>query len=110
MDKRLVVEHNLWPTPEGIYLRLVVIRSCKEGGERLVAEGLDLVLYSCEEVPLRDNASVYRFFKEIGVDLELVYGETSRVKIFRARGDYEDVVQKLLVAVELEEGPSWARS
>jgi hypothetical protein len=111
VDKRLVVDHNLWPTPEGVYIRLVVVRGCGEGKERLRAEGLDLVLYSCEEVPLRDNASAYRFFRGIGIDLELIYGETSRVKIFRSKGNYEDVLQKLLAVVEPEEGaPSWAKS
>ncbi|MGC9118300.1 MAG: hypothetical protein ACP5I3_04825 [Thermoproteus sp.] len=110
MDVRTVVEHNAWHTPEGVYLRLVVVKSCPDGEERLVVEGADLVLYTCEEVPLRDVAAAYRFFERIGLSAELIYGESSRVKVFRVRGDYEKVVAAITASAVVSEAPSWAQS
>lgn len=107
MDERAAVENNLWATPEGVYIRLVVFRGC-DGGEKLVVEGLDLVFYSCEKIPLRDNRSIVNFFKNLGYNIELIYGETSRVKIFRTRADYNELVNKILSAAERREAPSWA--
>ncbi|CCC82270.1 hypothetical protein [Thermoproteus tenax] len=112
MDARTAIEHNLWQTPEGLYLRLVVIRDRSEAcRERMSIEGMDIVLYVCEEIPLRDTAAVYNFFKNIGIsNIELIYGETSRVKIFRIIDKYDKVLEKLLTIATPSEGPTWAKS
>ncbi|MEZ0247931.1 MAG: hypothetical protein ABWJ97_01540 [Thermoproteus sp.] len=110
MDVRTVVELNTWYTPEGTYLRLVVIRGCSNGSEELVVEGADLVFYTCEDIPLRDTTAVYKFFKGIGLDGELVYGETSRVKIFRVKGDYGKLIDVLTSTAKPSTAPSWAQS
>jgi len=110
MDVKTVVEHNTWHTPEGTYVRLVVVRGCPDGEERLVAEGADLVLYTCEEVPLRDVAAAYRFFERIGLDARLIYGESSRVKVFRVQGDYERIVAAIATSASGSETPGWAQS
>jgi len=78
--------------------------------ERLVAEGADLVLYTCEEVPLRDVAAAYRFFERIGLDAHLIYGESSRVKVFRVQGDYERIVAAIATSASGSEAPGWAQS
>ncbi len=110
MDVKTAVELNAWPTPEGVYLRLVVVRCCPGGEEKLVVEGGDLVLYTCEEVPLRDVTAAYRLFERLGLNAELIYGEASRVKLFRISGDYDDIVKTLTSAATSSEAPSWARS
>lgn len=110
MDARTATELNTWATPEGVYLRLVVVRGCPDGEERLVVEGADLVLYSCEEVPLRDVSSAYRLFERLGLNAELIYGEASRVKLFRIRADYEKVVEALASTATVSEAPTWAWS
>lgn len=110
IDARTAVELNTWTTPEGVYLRLVVIKSCPDGREKLVVEGADLVLYSCEEVPLRDVTSAYKLFERLGLSAELIYGETSRVKLFRIRGEYEKIVEALASTAAASGAPTWARS
>ncbi|MEL9990962.1 MAG: hypothetical protein QXP98_09830 [Thermoproteus sp.] len=110
MDVRTAVELNTWYTPEGTYLRLVVIKGCPDGSEELVVEGTDLVFYTCENIPLRDTTAVYKFFKGIGLDSELIYGETSRVKIFRVKGNYSKLIDALVSVAKSSTTPSWARS
>ncbi len=81
---------NLWPVPEGTYIRLVVIYDCRYGSDTLVVEGDDLVLYTCEPpVRGRDVAAAYRLFKgSLGLHdrhVEIVHGERGRVKVFLVR-------------------------
>ncbi len=81
---------NLWPVPEGTYMRLVVVHDCRYGMDTLVVEGDDLVLYTCEPpVRGRDVAAAYRLLKQsLGLHdrhVEIVHGERGRVKVLLVR-------------------------